>query len=77
MQFTQRLQCSPFLVMTYFLLRDYNILPKEELLWSLWVCTRCLGTWALEDCHQGCGEHPPRRVQVPFWSTPSEPKVRI
>ena len=25
------------LVMTYFLLRDYNIQPKMELLWSLWV----------------------------------------
>ena len=32
----QRLQCSSFLVMTYFL-RDYNILPKKELLLSLWV----------------------------------------
>ena len=37
--YTQRLQCSSFLVMAYFLLRDYNILPKKELLWSLWVCT--------------------------------------
>ena len=26
---TQRLQCSSFLVMTYFLLRDYSILPKK------------------------------------------------
>ena len=26
---TQRLQCSSFLVMAYFLLRDYNILPKK------------------------------------------------
>ena len=34
---TQRLQCSSFLVMTYFPLRDYNILPKKELHWSLWV----------------------------------------
>ena len=34
---TQRLQCSSFLVMTAFLLRDYNILPKRELHWSLWV----------------------------------------
>ena len=36
-QFTQRLQCSSFLVMTYFLLRDYNILPEKELHSSLWV----------------------------------------
>ena len=34
---TQRLQCSSFLVMTYFLLRGYNILPKQELHLSLWV----------------------------------------
>ena len=33
----QRLQSSSFLVMTYFRLRDYNIQPKRELLWSLWV----------------------------------------
>ena len=32
---TQRLQSSSFWVMTYFLLRDYNIQPKKELLWSL------------------------------------------
>ena len=25
------------MVMTYFLLRDYNILPKKELHWSPWV----------------------------------------
>ena len=37
---TQGLQCSSFLVMTYFLTRDYNILPKKELLWSPWVGTR-------------------------------------
>ena len=37
---TQRLQSSSSLVMTYFLLRDYNIQPKKELLWSLWVVTR-------------------------------------
>ena len=35
--FTQGLQCSSFLVMTYFLLRDDNILPKTELHWSPWV----------------------------------------
>ena len=35
----QRLQCSSFLVMTYFGLRDYNILPKKELHWRLWVYT--------------------------------------
>ena len=34
---THRLQSSSFLVMTYFLLRDYNIQPKKELLWSPWV----------------------------------------
>ena len=28
---TQRLQCSSFLVMTYLLLRDSNILPKKAL----------------------------------------------
>ena len=27
----QGLQCSSFLVMTYYLLRDYNVLPKKEL----------------------------------------------
>ena len=27
---TQRLQCSSFLVMTYFLLRDHNVLPKKR-----------------------------------------------
>ena len=37
--YTQRLQCSSFLVMTYFLLRDYDILPKKELLLRLWVQT--------------------------------------
>ena len=40
---THRLQCSSLLVMTYFLLRGYNILPKEELLLSLWVI-RIIGT---------------------------------
>ena len=34
---TQRLLSSSFLVMTYFLLKNYNIQPKRELLWSLWV----------------------------------------
>ena len=32
---TQRLQSISFLVMTYVLLRDYNLQPKKELLWSL------------------------------------------
>ena len=36
MKSNQGLQCSSFLVMTYFLLRDYDI-PKKELLLSLWV----------------------------------------
>ena len=39
MGLTQRLQSSSFLVMTYFLLREYIIQPKKELLWSLWVGT--------------------------------------
>ena len=34
---TQKLQCSSFLVMTYFLLRGYEQLPKKELHSSLWV----------------------------------------
>ena len=42
---TQRLQCSSLLVMTYFPLRDYNILPKKELRWSLCVCS-CI--WNLD-----------------------------
>ena len=37
---TQRLRCSSFWVMTYFWLRDYNILPKKGLHSSLWVATR-------------------------------------
>ena len=34
---TLRLLCSPFLVLTCFLLRDYSILPKKELHRSLQV----------------------------------------
>ena len=34
---TRRLPCSSCSVMTNFLPRDYNILPKKELLLSLWV----------------------------------------
>ena len=34
---TQRPQCRSFLVMTYFLFADCNILPKKELHLSLWV----------------------------------------
>ena len=34
--YIQRLQCSSFLMIAYFSLRDYNILPKKELLLSLW-----------------------------------------
>ena len=37
---TQRLLCSSFLVLIYFLLRAYNILPKKELHSSLWVGCR-------------------------------------
>ena len=39
---TQSLQCSSFLGMTYFWLRDYKILPKKEPQSSLWVST-CFG----------------------------------
>ena len=39
MMYTQRLQCSSSLVMTYSLLRDYNILPSKELHWSPWTTT--------------------------------------
>ena len=38
---TQRLKGSSFLVMTYFLLKDYNILPKKELPLSPWVEITC------------------------------------
>ena len=34
---TMRLECSSFLVRTHSLLRDYDILPKNGLRWSLWV----------------------------------------
>ena len=34
---TQGLQCSSFLVMSYFLLRDYNIPSKKELHFSPWL----------------------------------------
>ena len=34
---TQGLQCSSLLVMTCFLLKGYNMLPKKELLVSPWV----------------------------------------
>ena len=34
---TQRLKCSSFFVMNFFLLTDYNILPKRELPLSPWV----------------------------------------
>ena len=34
---TQRLQCSSFLVMAYFPVRDYNMLPEKELHLSLRV----------------------------------------
>ena len=34
---TQRLQCSSFLVVTNFWLREYYILPQQELHWSPWV----------------------------------------
>ena len=34
---TQRLQCSSFLAMTYYVPKGYNILPKKELPVSPWV----------------------------------------
>ena len=44
--YTQRLQCSSFLVVTYFLLRDSNILPQKELPLSPWAPTLgCLELW--------------------------------
>ena len=52
---TQRLQCSSFLLMTFFLLRDCNKLPRKELPSSLWVLfwvdtldSLQLGTWTLK-----------------------------
>ena len=44
---TQRLQCSSFLVMTPFPLRDCNLLPKKELHLSLRVYTKTLGIMVL------------------------------
>ena len=43
---TPGLQCS-FLVLTSFLLRGDNILPKKELPLSPWVSTASFGTWGL------------------------------
>ena len=34
--------------MTYFLLRDYNIQLKKELLWSLWVVRKFIISSALQ-----------------------------
>ena len=45
--YTQGLQRSSFLVMTHFLIRDYNILPKKELLWSPWVHIHASSGWRL------------------------------
>ena len=59
-QATQRLQCSSFLVMTYFLLRDCNILPKKELHSSLWVYLD------LQSTHSNCTS-PKERVYGCFW----------
>ena len=42
---SQQLQCSSFLFMTYFLLKGYNILPKKELLMSLWLMPPLKGFW--------------------------------
>ena len=35
---TQRFECSSFLVMTHVWLRDYYILTKKELHWSVCIC---------------------------------------
>ena len=59
--YTQGLKCSSFWVMACFLLRDYNILPKKELHWSLWAMTTFVSTgagWAFKQLHT----HPSRRV---------------
>ena len=41
---TWRLLCSSFLVMTFFLIGDYNILPQKELHRSLQVEVACIRT---------------------------------
>ena len=53
---TEGLQCSSFLVMTYFRFRDDNILPKKELLLSPWV--GCLAT--------SSNPHPKPESPLPF-----------
>ena len=59
--FAQRLQCSSYLVMTYFLLSD-NILPEKELHLSPWVRTSgCFRR--LRAC--GCGPRRGRSVEEP------------
>ena len=40
----QRLECSSFLVRTYFLLRNSNLLPKKELHSRVWVEVRRTAT---------------------------------
>ena len=52
---TQRLLCSSFLVMTYFLLRDYK--PKKKLRSSLWANNPLQGGLGLACMSQGldCG----------------------
>ena len=47
-------KCSSFLVMTFVIIRYYNILPKKELLWSPWVGS--FGVWAATSlARPGCG----------------------
>ena len=48
LQPTQRLQCSSSLVLTYFLLRGYNMLPKKKLHFSLWVSQPCGTPWLVQ-----------------------------
>ena len=62
---TQRLQSSSFWVMTYFLLRDYNIQLKKELLWSLWVSTSYLATCTLGVVHPAGFQDLAWKVQSP------------
>ena len=61
---TQRLQSSSLLVMTYFLLRDYNIQPKRELLWSLRVSNQ-----DNESFHLGVGLTTVPKIMITYRGT--------
>ena len=81
--FTQRLQCSSFLVMTHLWLRDYNVLPKGELHSSLWVgslvpASMVFGHRNLKYWVPGpSGVHtlPPPRMRFPHEERPSRPQT--